>query len=32
MLGSVKTGDLLIFRSRYCPEGMVVMVSHTTKT
>lgn len=32
MLSSVKEGDLLIFRSRHYPEGMVVRVSHTTKT
>lgn len=32
MLSSVKEGDLLIFRSRHYPEGMVVSVSRTTKT
>ena len=32
MLSSVKEGDSLIFRSRHYPEGMVVRVSHTTKT
>lgn len=32
MLSSVKAGDSLIFRSRYCPEGVVVSVSRTTKT
>ena len=32
MLSSVKIGDSLICRSRHYPEGMVVRVSHTTKT
>lgn len=32
MLSSVKEGDLLIFRSRHYPEGMIVSVSRTTKT